>query len=111
MKLLPEPGFTLIQKYIGDKTAHPPEIGIFPMSKPTYYRGIKKGTQPKAIPITEGRVAIPNCEINKHILKLLEAASEAEEATKQLQMEAVAKEQDEAPEQHDEEDEAEDTAA
>jgi predicted DNA-binding transcriptional regulator AlpA len=101
MKLLPEPGFSLVQKY----------LGIFQISKPTYYRGVKAGTQPRAIPITEGRVAIPNCEINKHILKLLEAASEAEEARKQLQMEAEAKEQDEAPEQHDEEDEAEDAVA
>jgi predicted DNA-binding transcriptional regulator AlpA len=101
MKLLPEPGFSLVQKY----------LGIFQISKPTYYRGVKAGTQPRAIPITKGRVAIPNCEINKHILKLQETAAKAEEARKQLQMEAEAKEQDEAPEQHDEEEDAEDTAA
>ncbi len=65
MILLPEPGFTLIQKFIGE---------ICPQSKPTYYRGVKMGKQPKAIPITVGRVAIPNFEINKHILKLLEDA-------------------------------------
>ncbi len=62
MKLLPEPGYTLIQKY----------IEIFPMSKPTYYRGVKNGTQPKAVSITEGRRAIPNCEINKRVVKLQE---------------------------------------
>jgi predicted DNA-binding transcriptional regulator AlpA len=66
MKLLPEPGFTLIQTYINE---------ICPMSKPTYYRGVKKGTQPKAIPITDGRVGIPNCEINKHVVKLQEVAA------------------------------------
>jgi len=100
MKLLDEPGYTLIQKY----------IEIFPISKPTYYRGVKAGTQPRAVPITKGRVAIPNCEINKRILKLLEAASEAEEVRKQLRAEAEAKEQSKAPELHDEGEEAEDIA-
>ena len=98
MKLLDEPGFSLIQKYISE---------ICPQSKPTYYRGVKEGTQPRAVPITKRRVAIPNCEINKHILKLLEAASEAEEVRKQLRAEAEAEEQSKAPELHDEEDEAE----
>jgi len=80
MKLLNEPGFTLIQKFIGDKKADPPLDGICPQSRPTYYRGVKAGTQPKAIPITEGRVAIPNSEINKHILKLLEDAGKEDAA-------------------------------
>ena len=80
MKLLPEPGFTLIQKFIGDKKANPPEAGICPQSKPTYYRGVRAGTQPKAIPITDGRVAIPNSEINKHILKLLNSTEKVEAA-------------------------------
>jgi predicted DNA-binding transcriptional regulator AlpA len=92
MKLLPEPGFSLILKYIGE---------ICPMSKPTYYRGVKAGTQPRAIPITKGRVAIPNCEINRHILKLLEAASEAKEATKQLRAKVEAKEKSKATVKHD----------
>ena len=69
MKLLPEPGYSAIQKY----------IEIFPMSKPTYYRGVKKGTQPKAVPITDGLVAIPNNKINERIVKLEEdAAKEAD---------------------------------
>lgn len=62
MKLLPEPGFSRIQKFIGD---------ICPMSKPTYYRGAKAGRLPRAIEISPNIRAIPNCEINKHILKLL----------------------------------------
>jgi predicted DNA-binding transcriptional regulator AlpA len=101
MKLLPEPGFSLIPKYIGE---------ICPMSKPTYYRGVKAGTQPRAIPITKGRVAIPNCEINKHILKLQEAAAEAEEARKQLQSQAESEELGKAPEQQEEDEDAKDVA-
>jgi predicted DNA-binding transcriptional regulator AlpA len=101
MKLLPEPGFSLIQKYIGT---------ICPISKPTYYRGVKAGTQPRAIPITKGRVAIPNCEINKHILKLQKAAAEAEEARKQLQAEAEEEGQEKISEQQEEEEVAEDIA-
>jgi predicted DNA-binding transcriptional regulator AlpA len=101
MKLLPEPGFTFIQKYIGE---------ICQISKPTYYRGVKAGTQPKAIPITDGRVAIPNCEINKHILKLLETAAEAEEAKKLQQGKDETEEQDKPLEQQDEEEESEDIA-
>jgi len=109
MKLLPEPGFTLIQKYIGDKNARPPEIGIFPMSKPTYYRGVKAGNQPKAVPITDGRVAIPNDQINERIVKLLEDAAEAEEVRKQLRTEAEEEGREKISEQREEE--AEETAA
>ena len=79
MKLLPEPGYTRIRKYIGD---------ICPMSKPTYYRGVKAGTQPKPTLITPNISAIANSEINEHLLKLLEASAEVEEAKKQLQANA-----------------------
>ena len=71
MNLLPEPGYTLIQKY----------IEIFPMSPPTYYRGVKNGTQPKAVSITEGRRAIPNSEINKRIERLQTEAEVETEVT------------------------------
>ncbi len=69
MKLLPEPGYTGIGTY----------CDIFDMSKPTYYRGVKTGTQPKAQQITEGRRAISNGDINKRILKLQEDADQKQE--------------------------------
>jgi hypothetical protein len=65
MKLLPEPGYSSIKKY----------CDIFDTSKPTYYRGVKEGIQPKAHQITEGRVGIPNCAINERILRLQEEAT------------------------------------
>jgi predicted DNA-binding transcriptional regulator AlpA len=91
MKSLPEPGYTAVLKY----------CSIFGISKPTYYRSVKAGTQPRAIPITKGRVAIPNCEINKHILKLQEAAADAEEARKALQADAESQQGAKAPKKHD----------
>ena len=69
MKLLPEPGYSSIKKY----------CGIFDISKPTYYRGVKAGTQPKAHQITEGRQGITNGDINKRILKLQEDADQQQE--------------------------------
>jgi predicted DNA-binding transcriptional regulator AlpA len=69
MKLLPEPGYTGIGAY----------CAIFDMSKPTYYRGVEAGTQPKAQKITEGRRAIANGDINKRILKLQEDADQKQE--------------------------------
>ena len=69
MKLLPEPGYSSVKKY----------CAIFDTSKPTYYRGVKAGTQPKAHQITEGRVGISNGDINKRILKLQEDADRKQE--------------------------------
>ena len=69
MKLLPEPGYTGIGTY----------CVILGISKPTYYRGVKAGTQPKAQQITEGRRAISNGDINKRILRLQEDADRKQE--------------------------------
>jgi predicted DNA-binding transcriptional regulator AlpA len=67
MKLLPEPGFMRIQKFIGE---------IFPMSKSTYYRGVKAGRLPAPVSLTPNISGIPHCEINKCILKLQEVSKE-----------------------------------
>jgi hypothetical protein len=69
MKLLPEPGYSSIKKY----------CGIFDISTPTYYRGVKAGNQPKAQQIAKGRRGIPNGNINKRILKLQEDADHTQE--------------------------------
>jgi predicted DNA-binding transcriptional regulator AlpA len=69
MKLLPEPGFTRIQIFIGE---------ILPMSKPTYYRGVKAGLLPRAIEISPNIRAIPNSDINDHIQKLINVSDDGE---------------------------------
>jgi predicted DNA-binding transcriptional regulator AlpA len=74
MKLLPEPGYSSVKKY----------CDIFGTSKPTYYRGVKAGTQPKAHQITEGRVGIPNCDINERILRLQEEAAQGMEDAREV---------------------------
>ena len=67
MKLLPEPGFTRIQKFIGE---------ICPMSKPTYYRGVKAGRLPRAVEISPNIKAIPNSSINDHVQRLVDSSNE-----------------------------------
>ena len=74
MKLLPEPGYSSIKKY----------CGIFDMSKPTYYRGVKAGTQPKAHQITEGRVGIPHCAIPTRFLRLEEESTQSLEHSRRV---------------------------
>ena len=69
MKLLPEPGYTGIGKY----------CDIFDISIPTYYRGVRAGTQPKAQKISERRRKISNGDINKRILRLQEDADRKQE--------------------------------
>jgi len=62
---LPEPGFTRLPKIIGDKNADPPVTGFLPMSKPSWYRGIKAGRYPKPAKIGPNMSAWANSKLNK----------------------------------------------
>jgi len=62
---LPEPGFTRLPNIIGDKNAEPPVIGFLPMSKPSWYRGIKAGRYPKPARISPNISAWANSKLNK----------------------------------------------
>ena len=61
---LPVPGYTRISKIIGDKKADPPIDGLFPMSKPSWYRGVKAGRYPKVYKIGPNMSACSNADLN-----------------------------------------------
>ncbi|ATG90154.1 helix-turn-helix transcriptional regulator [Methylomonas koyamae] len=46
---LPETGFLRLKQIIGDPKAKPPISGLLPMSKSSWWDGIKKGIFPKPI--------------------------------------------------------------
>ncbi|NJA05507.1 AlpA family phage regulatory protein [Methylococcaceae bacterium WWC4] len=49
MSKLPETGFLRLKHIIGDPKAKPPISGLLPMSKSSWWDGIKKGIFPKSI--------------------------------------------------------------
>lgn len=49
MSKLPETGFLRLKQIIGDPKAKPPICGLLPMSKSSWWDGIKKGIFPKPI--------------------------------------------------------------
>ena len=62
---LPVPGYTRISKIIGDKNAKPPVDGLIPMSKPSWYRGVKAGRYPEIVKIGPNMSACKNSELNE----------------------------------------------
>ncbi|OAI12074.1 transcriptional regulator [Methylomonas koyamae] len=49
MSKLPETGFLRLKQIIGDPKAEPPISGLLPMSKSSWWDGVKKGIFPKPI--------------------------------------------------------------
>ncbi|MCJ7601682.1 MAG: hypothetical protein MUO63_09305 [Desulfobulbaceae bacterium] len=50
---LPETGFLRLHQIIGDPKADPPIPPIIPVSKSTWWAGVKSGRYPKSIKLTE----------------------------------------------------------
>lgn len=49
MKALPEIGFLRITHILGDQKANPPILAIIPVSKSTWWAGVKSGRFPKPV--------------------------------------------------------------
>ncbi|CAN5276548.1 hypothetical protein BH10PSE11_BH10PSE11_04020 [soil metagenome] len=49
MYALPETGFLRLRQIIGDPKAKPPVVGVFPISRSSWYAGIAAGHYPKPI--------------------------------------------------------------
>lgn len=50
---LPETGFLRLPQIIGDRKASPPIPAIIPVSKSTWWQGIKTGRYPKPVKLGE----------------------------------------------------------
>jgi len=50
---LPETGFLRLRQIIGDRKTDPPTPAIIPVSKSTWWQGIKTGRYPKPIKLGE----------------------------------------------------------
>lgn len=53
MNKLPEAGFLRLHQIIGNKKADPPIPAIIPVSKSTWWQGIKTGRYPKPVKLGE----------------------------------------------------------
>ena len=50
---LPETGYLRLRQIIGDSKSTPPLVAIFPVSKSTWWAGIKSGRYPKSVKLGE----------------------------------------------------------
>jgi len=71
---LPVPGYTRILTVIGDKHATPPTPGLIPMSKASWYRGVKAGRYPKIVKIGPNMSACANSDLNELMESLRQEA-------------------------------------
>lgn len=55
MYTLPETGFLRLSQIIGNSKAIPPIPALIPVSKSTWWEGVKSGRFPKAVKIGNGR--------------------------------------------------------
>ncbi|MBU2987258.1 AlpA family phage regulatory protein [Saccharophagus degradans] len=57
MNNLPETGFVKLKQILGDPTAIPPIPAIIPVSKTTWWEGIRDGRYPKPVKLSERTTA------------------------------------------------------
>lgn len=57
MHALPETGFLRLRQIIGDSKAKPPIVGVFPISRSSWYAGIATGLYPKPIKLGQRTAA------------------------------------------------------
>jgi len=53
---LPETGFLRLKHIIGDPTVNPPIPPLIPVSKSTWWAGVKNGIYPKQVRLSKGTV-------------------------------------------------------
>ena len=69
MYQLPETGFLRLRQIIGDPHAIPPIPAIIPVSKSTWWAGVRSGRYPQSVKTLGERITVWHVE---DILKLLE---------------------------------------
>lgn len=57
MYALPESGFLRLRQIIGDPKAKPPIIGVFPISRSSWYAGMASGEYPRPVILGKRTVA------------------------------------------------------
>ena len=66
---LPETGFLRLRQIVGDPKATPPIPAIIPVSKSTFWAGVKTGRYPKPVKLSERCTAWRVEDIRELILK------------------------------------------
>ncbi len=69
MNQLPETGFIRLQQIIGNPKANPPVPPIIPVSKSTWWAGVKSGRFPKPLKIGAGRGAFWRVEVIRALIE------------------------------------------
>ena len=72
---LPDTGFVRLPQIIGDKKAEPPIPAIIPVSKSTWWAGVRNGRYPAAIRTLGPRITAWRVEDIKNLIKELAKAA------------------------------------
>ena len=72
MHKLPETGFLRLAQIIGDTKAKPPILAVIPVSKSTWWEGVKSGSYPQPVRTLGKRITAWRVE---DIRKLIERAT------------------------------------
>ncbi len=54
---LPETGYLRLSQIVGNPRANPPIPALIPISKPTWWRGVKEGRYPKPVKLSANTTA------------------------------------------------------
>jgi len=55
--VLPSEGFVRLRQIIGDRKSDPPVVGVIPVSRATWWRGVKNGRYPVGIKLGDNTTA------------------------------------------------------
>jgi predicted DNA-binding transcriptional regulator AlpA len=69
MHALPESGFIRLKDIIGDPKADPPSPAIIPVSKSTWYQGVRDGRYPQPTRALGARITAWSCESIRELIK------------------------------------------
>ncbi|WP_321934418.1 transcriptional regulator [Paraburkholderia sp. J8-2] len=69
MHYLPETGYLRLRQIIGDPHANPPIPPIIPVSKSTWWAGVRSGRYPKSIKTLGARITVWRVEDIRKLLQ------------------------------------------
>jgi hypothetical protein len=76
---LPETGFVRLSQIVGDRNANPPQPGLIPIGKSSWWEGVKSGRFPRSVKLSP-RITAWRVEDIRALIKRL--GREAEDAAK-----------------------------
>ena len=79
MNTLPQEGFVRLPQIVGDPKAIPPIPPLIPVSKSTWWAGVKSGRFPRSYKLGPGTTVWKAAEVRDYLVSVEQSASEGVE--------------------------------